>query len=331
MKAAVVARYGPPEVLEIQNIPAPVPARGEVRVRIHASTVCFGDWAIRRGPLMVRLFQGFRQPKVKVLGVDLAGIVESVGPGVTRFSAGDEVFGSRGDKFGAHAEFACVAENGFLAKKPTHMTLEEASTLFVGGGCSLYFLRKANIQPGEKVLVHGASGSLGIFAVQLAKYYGAHVTAVCGTGNVELVRSLGADRVIDYSREDFKKDGPVYDVICDVLSKAGFPQSIRALKSRGRYLLIGFPDGLSAIFGALVRGAWTHLRGRARFLTGPAMPKQSDLEFLKALVESGKLRTVIGRRYPLDEIVDAHRYAESGHKIGNVVVRVDPSPLERPV
>jgi NADPH:quinone reductase-like Zn-dependent oxidoreductase len=200
------------------------------------------------------------------------------------------------------------------------MTMEEAASLFVGAACSLYFLRKASIQPGERVLVHGASGSLGTFAVQLAKHFGAHVTAVCGTSNVELVRSLGADAVIDYTRQDFTQDSPGYDVICDVMGKAGFPHSLRALKPGGRYLLVGFPDGVLAIIAALLRGMWAHIIGRAVFMAGPAAPVQADLEFLKTLIERGELRSVIGRTFALDQIVDAHRHADTGHKVGNLVV-----------
>jgi NADPH:quinone reductase-like Zn-dependent oxidoreductase len=240
---------------------------------------------------------------------------------VTRFAPGDAVYGARGDKFAAHAEFACVAENGFLARKPETMTFEEAGTVFVGAACSLYFLRRASVKPGERVLVHGASGSLGVFAVQLAKYYGAHVTAVCGGANVDLVRSLGADDVIDYTPQDFT-DGPAHDVIVDLLNKAEFPRSLRALKAGGRYLLVGFPEGLGGIARALVTGGLIHLWGRARFITGPANPKQADLVFLQELIDAGKLRTVIGRRFSLDQIAEAHRYADTGHKVGNVAVLI---------
>jgi NADPH:quinone reductase-like Zn-dependent oxidoreductase len=322
MKAAVVTRYGAPEVLEIRDVPAPVPGDDEVLVRVRASSVCFGDRIVRRGPLFVRLLNGLRRPKAAILGADLAGTVVSVGKNVTRFAPGDLVFGSRGEKFGGYAEFACVAESGFLAAKPRTMTLEEAAPLFVGGVCALYFLRKAAIRPGEKVLVHGASGSLGTFAVQLAKYYGAHVTAVCGPTNVELVRSLGADAVVDYTTRDFTSDGRAYDVICDVLGKAGFPHSLRALEPGGRYLLVGFPESIPAILAALTYGLWTHLRGRAIFMTGPARPVQADLEFLKTLIDQGALRSVIGRTYALADIVEAHRYADTNHKVGNVAVLI---------
>jgi len=320
MKAAVVTRYGPPEVFEIRDVPAPVPRDHEVLVRVHASTVCFGDRMVRQGPLLVRLMNGLRRPKTAILGVDLAGTVVATGNSVTRFAPGDEVFGSRGEKFGAYAEFACVSEDGFLARKPANMTMEEAATVFVGAVCSLYFLRKARIQPGERVLVHGASGSLGTFAVQLAKHYGAHATAGCGPANADLVTSLGADAAIDYTKEDFTRGGPIYDVVCDVMGKAGFPGSLGALKPGGRYLLVGFPNSVLAIVSALVRGLWAHIIGRAVFLTGPAVPVQADLEFLKTLVEHGELRAVIGRTFSIDQIVEAHRHADTGHKVGNLVV-----------
>src|SRR5262245_11979265 len=296
MKAAVITRYGPPEVFEIRDVPAPAPRDHEVLVRVHASTVCFGDRMIRQGPLLVRLMNGLRRPKTAILGADLAGTVVATGNSVTRFAPGDEVFGSRGEKFGAYAEFACVSEDGFLARKPANMTMEEAATVFVGAVCSLYFLRKARIQPEERVLVHGASGSLGTFAVQLARHYGAHVTAVCGPANADLVTSLGADAVIDYTKEDFTRDGPIYDVVCDVMGKAGFPGSLRALKPGGRYLLVGFPDSVLAIVSALVRGLWAHITGRAVFLTGPAVPVQADLvvmsvrEQQRVYCRSGRLR-----------------------------------------
>jgi NADPH:quinone reductase-like Zn-dependent oxidoreductase len=202
------------------------------------------------------------------------------------------------------------------------MTFEEAGTVFVGAACSLYFLRRAHVTSDDRVLIHGASGSLGVFAVQLAKHFGAHVTAVCGTANLDLVRSLGADDVIDYTAQDFTRGGPVHDVIVDVLGKAGFPRSLRALKPGGRYLLVGFSGGLGRIARAVVTGAFVHLRGRARFVTGAADPKQADLVYLQQLIDAGRLRTVIGRRFTLDQIADAHRYADSGHKVGNVAVLI---------
>ena len=328
MKAAVTTRYGPPEVLEVREVPTPTPAENEVLVRVRASSVCFGDRMFRSGPTLIRLLSGFR-PKHPILGTDLAGTVEAVGRSVTRFAPGDAVYGARGDKFAAHAEFACVAEDGFLARKPAAMTFEEAGTVFVGAACSLYFLRKANLTPGERVLVHGASGSLGIFAVQLAKHFGAHVTGVCSSANEGLVRSLGADDVIDYRARDFTDGGPVHDVIVDLLGKAGFPRSLRALKPGGRYLLVGFPETLAGIARAMVTGGLVHLGGRARFVTGPADPKQADLVFLQELIDAGRLRTVIGRRYALDQIADAHQYAETGHKVGNVAVLIG-DPAEHP-
>jgi len=215
-----------------------------------------------------------------------------------------------------------VPQDGLLAHKPVSMTFEEAGTVFVGAACSLYFLRKANLVPGERVLIHGASGSLGVFAVQLAKHFGARVTAVCSGKNGDLMRSLGADEVIDYTARNFIDAGPVYDVIVDVLGKAGFPRSVRALAPGGRYLLIGFSSSATRIARNLVTGGLVHLRGRARVITGAAMPTQSDLVFLRQLIDAGTLRTVIGRRYTLDEIVEAHRYADSEHKVGNVAVLI---------
>ena len=321
MRAAVTTRYGPPEVVEVREVAAPIPARNEVLIRVLGSSVCYGDRMFRSGPLLIRILTRFRV-KHRILGVDLAGIVEAVGEKVTRFAPGDEVYGARGDKFAAHAEFACVSEDGFLAHKPARMTFEEAGTVFVGAVCSLYFLRKAKLVPGERVLIHGASGSLGVFAVQLAKHFGAHVTAVCSGRNADLMRSLGADDVIDYTTRDFAAGGAVYDVIMDVLGQAGFPRSVRALKPAGRYLLVGFSGGPGTIARTLVSGGLVHLRGRARIITGAAAPTQADLVFLRQLIETGRLRTVIGRSHTLDEIVEAHRYAESGHKVGNVAVLI---------
>jgi len=322
MKAAIVTRYGPPEVLQVADVADPVPADNEVRVRVHASTVSFGDRIIRAGPLFVRMLQGWRRPRVGILGVDFAGVVDAVGRNVTRFAPGDEVFGSRGDRFGAYAEFVCVAENRWLSRKPHNMTLEEAATVFVGGVCSLYFLRKAQIRPGDRVLVHGASGSLGTFAVQLAKHFGGHVTAVCSARNAGLVRSLGADDVLDYAEAPFTAGGRRYEVICDLLGKAGVADGLRALTPGGRYLLVGIPAGVGSILAAMVAGAWASLRGSLRFIFGAAVPDERDLEFLKDLIEAGELRTVISRRYVLADIAEAHRYADTGHKVGNVVVLI---------
>ena len=281
MRAAVTTRYGLPEVVEVREVPTPTPADNEVLVRVLASSVCFGDRILRSGPLLIRLLSWFR-PRHPILGVDLAGTVESVGPRVTRFAPGDAVYGARGDKFAAHAEFACVTEDGFLARKPATMTFEEAGTVFVGAACSLYFLRKANVKPGERVLVHGASGSLGVFAVQLAKHFGAHVTAVCSSANVPLVRSLGADEVIDYTAQDFTGGGPVHDVIVDVLGKAGFPRSLRALRPGGRYLLVGFSGGLGGIARALVTGGLSTPQR-----TGPIRHRRSRSEAGRSRLPTG--------------------------------------------
>jgi NADPH:quinone reductase-like Zn-dependent oxidoreductase len=267
-------------VLELTDIPAPVPADDEVLVRIHSSSVCFGDWIIRSGAMMARLLNGFTKPRIRVMGTDLAGTVESVGK------------------------------------------------RFVGGACALYFLRKAGIKPGERVLIHGASGGLGVFAVQLARHFGAHVTGVCGPSNVDLVKSLGADEVIDYTTRDFTDGDARYDVICDILGKSGFPRGLRVLVPGGRYLLVGFSGGMLTIAATLLQGAWAHARGAARFVTGAAAPVPADLVFLKQLIEAGTLRNVIGRTYSLNEIAEAHRYAQSGHKVGNVAVVVADRALQ---
>ena len=322
MKAAVYHRYGPPDVLRIQDVEKPAPKDNEVLVRIHAATVAAADWRMRKAdPFLVRILNGVWRPKkATILGMEFAGTVESVGKAVTRFRAGDQVFGSNGFKFGAHAEYLCVPENGTLATKPVNMTLEEAAAVLFGGISALHFLRQAKIQAGQKVLIYGASGSVGVFAVQLAKHFGAHVTAVCSTANLDLVKSLGADQVVDYTREDFSRAGRVYDVVCDTVGYSGFSRSLKSLKRGGSYVLVGGSGRLSAILGTMVRAKWASLTGAAKVVTGVANGAPGDQAFFKELIEAGKLRTVIDRCYPLSEIAAAHRHAESGHKKGHVVV-----------
>jgi len=236
----------------------------------------------------------------------------SVGRTVTRFREGDEVFGATGFKFGAHAEYVCVPADGVIEMKPANMTLEEAAAVFFGAVSALHFLRKAGIRAGQKVLVYGASGSVGVFAVQLAKHFGAHVTGVCSTRNVELVRSLGADEVVDYTKEDFSRAGRVYDIVCDTVGKSGFSRSLKSLVRGGAYVLIGYSGQLPSFLGGLVRGMWASATGAARVIGGVAHAAAGDVTFLKGLIEAGTLRTVIDRRYSLDEIAEAHRYAEGG-------------------
>jgi 2-desacetyl-2-hydroxyethyl bacteriochlorophyllide A dehydrogenase len=324
MKAAVYTRYGPPDVLEIRDVETPVPGDDEVLVRVHATTVCAADWRMRKAdPFLIRLMNGLSAPKkIHVLGFEFAGRVESVGRAVTRFRQGDEVFGATGFTFGAHAEYVCVPADGVIEMKPANMTFEEAAAVFFGAVSALYFLRKAGIRAGQKVLVYGASGSVGVFAVQLAKHFGAHVTGVCSTRNVELVRSLGADEVVDYTEEDFSRAGPVYDIVCDTVGKSGFSRSLKSLVRGGAYVLIGYSGQLPSFLGGLVRAMWASITGAAKVIGGVARVAPGDVSFLKGLIEAGTLRTVIDRRYSLDEIVEAHRYAEAGHKKGHVVVLV---------
>ena len=322
MKAAVYTRYGPPDVLEIKDVEKPVPADNEVLVRVHATTVCAADWRMRKAdPFLIRLMNGLSAPKkIHVLGIEFAGRIESVGRAVTRFREGDEVFGATGFKFGAHAEYVCVPADGVIEMKPANMTLEEAAAVFFGAGSALHFLRKAGIRAGQRVLVYGASGSVGVFAVQLAKHFGAHVTGVCSTRNVELVRSLGADEVVDYTKEDFSRAGRVYDIVCDTVGKSGFSRSLKSLVRGGAYVLIGYSGQLPSFLGGLVRGMWASATGAAKVIGGVAHAAAGDVTFLKGLIEAGTLRTVIDRRYSLDEIAEAHRYAEAGHKRGHVVI-----------
>jgi len=322
MKAAVYTRYGPPDVVQIQDVEKPVPKDNEVLVRIHATTVCAGDWRMRKAdPFLVRFMIGLWRPKkVNILGMEFAGTVESVGKAVTRFAEGDEVFGSTGFKFGAHAEYTCVPEDGALAIKPAHMPLEEAAAVMFGGVSALCFLRKAKIQAGQKVLIYGASGSVGTFAVQLAKHFGAHVTAVCSTANLELVKSLGADEVVDYTSEDFSRAGRVYDIVFDTVGHSGFSRSLKSLKRGGFYVRVGGSGRLLSILAGMLQGMWASITGAAKVIGGVAGGAAEGQSFLKGLIEAGKLRTVIDRRYSLDQIAEAHRYVEAGHKRGNVVI-----------
>jgi NADPH:quinone reductase-like Zn-dependent oxidoreductase len=322
MKAAVYTRYGPPDVLEIRDVAKPVPRDNEVLVRVHATTVCAADWRMRKAdPSLIRFMNGLRRPKkIPILGIEFAGTVESVGKAVTRFQTGDEVFGATGFKFGAHAEYVCLPEDGRLAIKPANMTFEEAAAVLFGGVTALDFLRRAKIQAGQKVLVYGASGSVGVFAVQLAKHFGAHVTGVCSTANLELVTSLGADQVVDYTREDFSRAGRVYDIVFDTVGKSGFSRSLASLKPGGAYVQIGGSGGVWAILGGLLRGMWVSMTGGAKVIGGVTRATNEDLFFLKGLIEGGTLRTVIDRRYSLDQIAEAHRHAEAGHKKGHVVI-----------
>ncbi len=326
MKAIVWTQYGPPEVLQLQEVAKPTPKGQEVLIRIYATTVTAGDCELRslKFPLAlrlpIRLWLGFRKPRKHILGQELAGEIEAVGQAVTRFRKGDQVFGWSGWGLGAYAEYKCLPEDGVLTIKPTNLTYEEAATLPVGGLEAVHFLRKGTIQSGEKVLINGAGGSIGTFAVQLAKYFGAEVTAVDSTGKLDMLRSIGADQVIDYTQEDFTQSGQTYDVIFDVVGKSSFSRSVKSLTLQGRYLL-GNP-GLSQ----RVRGRWTSMRSRKTvipYAARGASEYTEDFMFLKELIEAGKIQSVIDRRYPLEQIAEAHRYVETGQKKGNVVITLE--------
>ena len=324
MKAIVCTRYGPPDVLQLREIEKPSPKDDELLIRVHATTVTAGDCGLRslKFPLLFQLLArvgfGFRGPRKKILGQELAGEIEAVGLEVKRFRKGDQVFAWTGFRLGAYAEYTCLPEDGVLATKPSNMTYEEAAVLPGGGLEAVHFLRRGNIHSGQKMLINGAGGSIGTFAIQVAKYFGANVTGVDSTEKLDLLRSIGADKVIDYTKEDFTRSGETYDVIFDVVGKSSFSRSLRALAQNGRYLL-GNP-GLSQ----RVRGRWTSMRSSKRVIsrTYAASEITEDLNFLKELVEAGKIRSVIDRSYPLEQIVEAHRYVDTGEKKGNVVITV---------
>ena len=323
MKAVVCTKYGPPEVLELKEVEKPTPKEDEVLVKIHATSVHIGDWRIRSftiPPLFrlpFRLSVGFRGPRKKILGSELAGEIEAVGKNVRRFKEGDQVFGDAGDVLGSYAQYLCLPDKAILATKPAGMTYEEAAAGPVSTLAALYYLRKGGIQSGQKVLINGASGALGTAAVQLAKYFAAEVTGVCSTVNLEMVKSIGADKVIDYTKEDFTKNGQTYDIIFDAVGKRSFSQCKGSLKRGGVYL---FSVPTLAI---LLQTLWTSMIGNKKAILGVPKSTSEDLNFLKELMEEGKLKPVIDRTYPLEQIVEAHRYVDKGHKKGNVVITVE--------
>lgn len=299
MRAVVYEKYGPPDVLKLTEVEKPVPGEGEVLIKINATTVTAADWRLRKAePFLARLFNGlFRPNKIKILGFELAGEVTDTGRNVKLFRKGDLVFATTGFAFGAYAEFKCMPESSSIALKPVNMTFEEAAAVPVGSLTALYFLRdKGSIRSGQKVLIYGASGSVGSYAIQLAKYYGAEVTAVCSTANVEMVKSLKADKVIDYTKEAFNKPGESYDLVFDAVGKTSLSACRKILKPEGKYVSVK---------------------------KGTARSRDGDLAFLKELAESGKIKPVIDRHYSLAQIAEAHAYVEKQHKKGNVVITVE--------
>ena len=320
MRAVVYDRYGPPEVQRLEDVERPVPNDDEVLVRIHATTVNRTDCGWRSAtPFFTRYFTGWRGPRRRILGMELAGEVEAVGAAVGEFQVGDEVFGVKG--FGAHAEFVCVRESAGVAHKPAGMTFDEAAAVCDGGSIALACMRKADLREGQSILVYGASGSIGTAAVQLARYFGADVTAVCNTKNLELVGSLGADRVIDYTKEDFTKNGETYDVIFDSVGMHSFRRCRRSLKPGGIFLEtdLGFMWHVPAL---ILLSKWI---GDKRVRMPIPQYTKEDVLFLKEVIEAGKYRAVIDRRYPLEDVVEATRYVETKQKTGNVVLTVNGS------
>jgi NADPH:quinone reductase-like Zn-dependent oxidoreductase len=326
MKAIVWTRFGPPDVLQLQEIEKPVPKDNEVLIRIYATTVFAGDCEMRRlkVPVEFRLpfliYMSLLRPKPVILGQELAGIIESAGKDVRRFKAGDPVFAATGFGLGAYAEYKCMpaepgAMGGALAIKPANLSFAEAAAVPVGALEALHFIRIANIQSRQQVLINGAGGSIGTMAIQLARLRGAEVTAVDSAEKLDLLRALGAGRVIDYAREDFTRHGPDYDVILDVVGKSSFSRSLASLQPNGRYLLAN--PGLSQ----RLRARWSST-GSRQVIYSAGSQKAEDLVYIKELIEAGQLKPVIDRRYPLEQMADAHRYVDQGHKKGNVVVTV---------
>jgi len=322
MRAIVCTRYGPPDVLQLKEVGIPTPKDDEVLIRVHAATVMAGDCQLRSMSLplswqpVARIGFGFRGPRRKILGQELAGEIESVGSDVRLFKKGQEVFALTGFRLGAYAEYDCLPEKGVIASKPANVTYEEAAAVPTGGLHALHFLRRANIQSGERVLINGAGGTIGTFAVQLAKLHGAEVTAVDSTWKLDMLRSIGADKVVDYTKDDFTKRAETYDVIFDAVGTTSYSDCIRLLKGNGSYLL-GNP-GLSQT----VRARLTSKRDGKKVIIWTGRYETEDLTFLKELIERGKIRTVIARRYVLEETAEAHRYVDTGQKAGNVVITV---------
>ncbi|MDH3391682.1 MAG: NAD(P)-dependent alcohol dehydrogenase [Desulfobulbaceae bacterium] len=326
MKAILHTKYGPPDELQLKEIDIPVPSDNEVLIKIHATTVTSTDCNVRNFTFVPGIFQlparlfmfGVFKPRINILGIDLAGVIEAVGKDVKRFKEGDQVFGTPGMTFGAHAEYTCVPEDAVLTIKPANMAWEEAAPIFLGASTALFYLRdKGNIQAGHKILIYGASGAIGTYAVQLAKYFGAEVTGVCSTMNLEMVKSLGADKVIDYTQNDYTRSGETYDIILDTVGKTSFSRCRKSLKQKGVFLPVVMN------LTELVQILWTSMTDGKKVKGGVAGESVEALNFFKELIEAEKLKPVIDRCYPLEKTAEAFRYVEKGHKKGNVVITVD--------
>ena len=334
MKAIVYREYGPPEVLHLEEVEKPAPKDNEILIRIHATSVTIGDLWARNfkeiSPreftmplplwLPTRLYFGLSKPKINILGAELAGEVEAVGRDVKRFKKGDKVFGYPGQSMGAYAEYLCMPENGCVTLKPSNMTFEEAAVVPYGGIMALSLLRKVNLQRGQKILINGASGGIGSAAVQIARHhFGAEVTGVCGTPRLEFVKALGAAKVIDYTKEDFTQNGETYDVIFDILGKSSFSRCKNSLKPDGIHLFASFK------MRHLVQMLWTSMTGGQKVICALAPGSTEDLISVKELAESGKIKAIIDKCYPLDQIAEAHRYVEKGLKKGQIVISLGPN------
>jgi NADPH:quinone reductase-like Zn-dependent oxidoreductase len=321
MKAMVCTTYGSPDVLQLKQVAKPTPKDKEVLIKVHAAVVGPSDCAFRKGdPFIVKFIYGLVRPKFAILGVEFAGEIEAVGKDVTLFQKGDQVFGMSPNSFGAHAEYMCLPEDKSVIIKPANTTYVEAAGIVDGATTALTFLRDvAKLQRGQKILINGASGAVGAYAVQLAKYFGAEVTGVCSAANVALVQSLGADQVIDYTKEDFTNNGQAYDVIFDAVGKSSFSRCKGALTQTGMYL------STAPTLGIVLQMVRTSMFGskKAKFATAGLMQNKDNLTFLKDLIEAGKIISVIDRCYPLEQTAEAHRYVEQGHKKGNVVITLE--------
>jgi len=326
MKAVLHTKFGPPDELQVKEIEKPVPADNELLIKVRATSVTSTDCNVRDFTFVPGVFQiparlfmfGVFKPRINILGIDIAGEIEAVGKNVRRFKEGDQVFGTPGLAFGAHAQYTCVPEDAVLVIKPADMAWQEAAAIFLGASTALFFLReKGDIQAGHKILIYGASGAIGTYAVQLAKHFGAEVTGVCSTANLEMVKSLGADKIIDYTKEDYVESGDSYDLILDTVGKTSFSHGKRSLKKNGVFLPVVMN------LTELVQIVWTSMRGGKKVKGGVAGERVEDLEFFKELFEKGELKPVIDRCYPLDQTAEAFRYVENGHKKGNVVITVE--------